>query len=45
LRNDIVVGCDYTVDLHAGDMIEDLEPFVIFQRDGQRRRRLHDAAA
>jgi len=34
LLNDIVVGCDYTVDLHAGDMIEDLEPFVIFSVTG-----------
>ncbi len=34
LLNDIVVKCDYTMDLHAGDMIEDLEPFVIFTETG-----------
>jgi uncharacterized protein len=34
LLNDIVVKCDYTIDLHAGDMIEDLEPFVIFSETG-----------
>jgi predicted deacylase len=34
LLNDIVAHCDYAMDLHAGDMIEDLEPFVIFSRTG-----------
>lgn len=34
LLNGIVVKCDYTLDLHAGDMIEDLEPFVIFSQTG-----------
>jgi predicted deacylase len=34
LLNDIVVECDYAIDLHAGDMIEDLEPFVIFSVTG-----------
>src|ERR1700732_5350268 len=34
LLNDIVVRCDYAMDLHAGDMIEDLEPFVIFSETG-----------
>ncbi len=34
LLNDIVAKCDYTMDLHAGDMIEDLEPFVIFSETG-----------
>src|SRR5712691_6157027 len=34
LLNDIVVKCDYALDLHAGDMIEDLEPFVIFSQTG-----------
>lgn len=34
LLNDIVVKCDYALDLHAGDMIEDLEPFVIFSETG-----------
>ncbi len=34
LLNDVVVNFDYAMDLHAGDMIEDLEPFVAFQRSG-----------
>jgi predicted deacylase len=34
LLNDVVVRCDYAMDLHAGDMIEDLEPFVIFSETG-----------
>jgi predicted deacylase len=34
LLNDIVVKCNYAMDLHAGDMIEDLEPFVIFSETG-----------
>jgi predicted deacylase len=34
LLNDVVVKCDYAMDLHAGDMIEDLEPFVIFRQTG-----------
>jgi predicted deacylase len=34
LLNDIIVKCDYAMDLHAGDMIEDLEPFVIFSETG-----------
>jgi predicted deacylase len=34
LLNDIVVEGDYAMDLHAGDMIEDLEPFVIFSETG-----------
>ena len=34
LLNDIIVRCDYAMDLHAGDMIEDLEPFVIFSETG-----------
>jgi uncharacterized protein len=34
LLNDIVVRCQYAMDLHAGDMIEDLEPFVIFSHTG-----------
>jgi predicted deacylase len=34
LLNEIVVRCDYAMDLHAGDMIEDLEPFVIFRQTG-----------
>ncbi|HEV7663271.1 MAG TPA: succinylglutamate desuccinylase/aspartoacylase family protein [Chloroflexota bacterium] len=34
LLNDIIVHADYTMDLHAGDMIEDLQPFVIFSQTG-----------
>jgi uncharacterized protein len=34
LLNDIVVQANYAMDLHAGDMIEDLEPFVIFSETG-----------
>jgi predicted deacylase len=34
LLNDVVVRADYAMDLHAGDMIEDLEPFVIFSQTG-----------
>jgi predicted deacylase len=35
LLNDVVVRADYAMDLHAGDMIEDLEPFVILRETGQ----------
>jgi predicted deacylase len=34
LLNDVVVHADYAMDLHAGDMIEDLEPFVIYSQTG-----------
>jgi uncharacterized protein len=34
LLNDVVVQCDVAMDLHAGDMIEDLEPFVISRETG-----------
>jgi len=34
LLEDVVVRCDYAMDLHAGDMIEDLEPFVISSPTG-----------
>jgi uncharacterized protein len=34
LLNNVVVHADSAMDLHAGDMIEDLEPFVAFQRSG-----------
>jgi uncharacterized protein len=34
LLNDVVVKFDYAMDLHAGDMIEDLEPFVIYSVTG-----------
>jgi predicted deacylase len=34
LLNDVIVKADFTMDLHAGDMIEDLEPFVICSQTG-----------
>jgi uncharacterized protein len=34
LLNDVIARCDYAIDLHAGDMIEDLEPFVIYRETG-----------
>ena len=34
LLDDLVVGCEYLVDMHAGDLIEDLEPFVVYQATG-----------
>src|SRR5581483_5196422 len=34
LLNEIVVRADYAIDLHAGDMIEDLVPFVIWRESG-----------
>ena len=34
LLEDLIVQCDYAMDLHAGDMIEDLEPFVICRVTG-----------
>jgi predicted deacylase len=34
LLNDVVVNFDYAMDLHAGDMIEDLEPFVAYRESG-----------
>jgi uncharacterized protein len=48
LLNEVVVGADYAVDLHAGDMIEDLEPFVIYRETGdaavdERARQMIDA--
>lgn len=30
----IVVRCDHAIDLHAGDMVEDLVPFVIYRETG-----------
>ena len=32
--NDVIAGANYAIDLHAGDMIEDLVPFVGLCRDG-----------
>lgn len=48
LLQDLVVKCDYLVDMHAGDLIEDLEPFVIYNEVGDARvddasRRMADA--
>jgi len=34
LLTEIVVRCDTAIDLHAGDMIEDLTPFVIYRQTG-----------
>ena len=34
LLTEIVVRCDHAMDLHAGDMIEDLVPFVIYRDTG-----------
>jgi uncharacterized protein len=31
LLTEIVSKCDYSIDLHAGDLIEDLVPFVIYR--------------
>src|SRR5207247_1038369 len=34
LLTEIITKCDYSIDLHAGDLIEDLEPFVIYRETG-----------
>src|SRR5437867_69460 len=34
LLTEIVVRCDNAIDLHAGDLIEDLTPFVIYRQTG-----------
>jgi predicted deacylase len=34
LLNEVIAGADYVIDLHAGDMIEDLVPFVIYSETG-----------
>jgi predicted deacylase len=34
LLTEIVTKCDYSIDLHAGDLIEDLVPFVIYRDTG-----------
>ena len=34
LLHEVVLACDRDMDLHAGDMIEDLEPFVGFRETG-----------
>ena len=48
LLDEVIAHCDYAVDLHAGDMIEDLVPFVIYRETGsaeldRRARRMIDA--
>ncbi|MEA2660740.1 MAG: uncharacterized protein QOH08_312 [Chloroflexota bacterium] len=34
LLTEIVTKCDHAVDLHAGDLIEELTPFVVYQQTG-----------
>ena len=34
LLNEVIARCEYAIDLHAGDMIEDLIPFVIYRETG-----------
>lgn len=34
LLTEIVTRCDHAIDLHAGDLIEDLIPFVIYRQTG-----------
>src|SRR5919197_1115744 len=34
LLTEVIQRSDYAIDLHAGDMIEDLEPFVIYRETG-----------
>jgi predicted deacylase len=34
LLTEIVTKCDYAIDLHAGDLVEDLVPFVIYRETG-----------
>ena len=36
LLNEVVAMCEYAVDLHAGDMIEDLVPFVTYHETGNK---------
>src|SRR6266511_1598428 len=35
LLTEIVTRCEYAIDLHAGDIIEDLTPFVIYRETGE----------
>src|SRR5438132_3394466 len=37
LLTEVILRGDYAIDLHAGDMIEDLEPFVIYRETGEER--------
>ncbi len=34
LLTEIVTRCDHAIDLHAGDLVEDLTPFVIYRETG-----------
>jgi hypothetical protein len=34
LLTEIVARCDHAIDLHAGDLVEDLTPFVIYRETG-----------
>jgi predicted deacylase len=34
LLTEVVTRCDHAIDLHAGDLIEDLTPFVIYRETG-----------
>jgi len=48
LLTEIVTRCEYAIDLHAGDLVEDLTPFVIYRETGEaaldeRIRRMADA--
>lgn len=48
LLNEVVARCEYVIDLHAGDLIEDLVPFVTYRETGNkdvdgRARRMADA--
>ena len=50
LLNEVIARCEYAIDLHAGDMIEDLVPFVTYRESGNkdvdgRTRRMADAVA
>jgi len=35
LLTEIVTRCEFAIDLHAGDLIEDLTPFVIYRETGE----------
>jgi predicted deacylase len=37
LLHEIITGFDHSIDLHAGDLIEDLTPFVIYRETGDAR--------
>lgn len=38
LLNDVIKQFDHSIDLHAGDLIEDLVPFVIYRETGDAKR-------